>query len=224
MTISIRTVAIWMPTWRSPSMCRRVAFSTSGVFALLLADRGIDVIGVEPAEGSLAFAQTKPGAERVRWVFGDAITLPPMQVDLATMTGNVAQAITDPGEWDGTLRGVATAVRPGGHLVFETRDPAYRAWESWNRASSYEVTEIAGVGEVETWHELTEVSGQLVSFRSHIVFAADGEELISDSTLRFRDRDEIEAALPEHGFDITDVRGAPDRPDREFVFVARRRS
>jgi SAM-dependent methyltransferase len=194
----------------------------TGVFALLLADRGIDVIGVDPARGSLAFAQTKPGAERVQWILGDAATLPPMQVDLATMTANVAQAITDPGDWDGTLRGVATALRPGGHLVFETRDPAYRAWESWNRASSYEVTDIPGVGEVEAWHELTDVSGQLVSFRSHVLFAADGEELISDSTLRFRERDEIEAALRAHGFDVDDVRDAPDRPGREFVFLARR--
>ena len=147
----------------------------TGVFALLLADRGIDVIGVDPAHGSLAFAQTKPGAERVQ--LDSSVTrpaLPPMQVDLATMTGNVAQAIVDPDDWDGTLRGVAAAVRPGGYLVFETRDPSYRAWESWNRASSYGVTDIPGVGEVETWHELTDVSGQLVSFRSYIVFAVDG--------------------------------------------------
>jgi SAM-dependent methyltransferase len=194
----------------------------TGVFALLLADRGIDVIGVDPARGSLAFAQTKPGAERVRWILGDATSLPPMEVDLATMSGNVAQAIADPGDWDGTLRGVAAAVRPGGHLVFETRDPAYRAWESWNRASSYEVTDVPGVGKVESWHELTDVSGQLVSFRSHVVFAVDGEELIADSTLRFRERDEIEAALRAHGFTVDDVRDAPDRPGREFVFVARR--
>ncbi len=195
----------------------------TGVFALLLADRGIDVIGVDPARGSLDFAQTKPGAERVRWIHGDATVLPPMQVDLATMTGNVAQAIADPDDWDGTLHGLAAAVRPGGYLVFESRDPSYRAWESWNRASSYGITDIPGVGAVETWHEVTDVSGQLVSFRSYIVFAVDGEELISDSTLRFRERDEIEAALNKHGFEVTDVRDAPDRPGREFVFLARRR-
>lgn len=35
--------------------------------------------GVDPAGGSLAVAHAKPGAERVRWVHGDATTLPPMQ-------------------------------------------------------------------------------------------------------------------------------------------------
>ena len=195
----------------------------TGVFALLLAEHGFDVIGVDPAAGSLAVARAKPNAERVQWLHGDATSLPPMQVGLATMTGNVAQAIVEPDDWDGTLHGVAAAVRPAGHFVFETRDPSYRAWEGWNRDSSYAVTDIPGVGEVETWHELIDVSGQLVSFRSHIVFAVDGAQLISDSTLRFRERDEIEAALDAHGFDVADVRAAPDRPGREFVFVATRR-
>jgi SAM-dependent methyltransferase len=109
----------------------------TGTFALLLAHRGLEVTGVDPAGGSLGVARAKPGAERVHWIHGDATTLPPMQVDLATMTANVAQAIVDPSDWEGTLRGVYDALRPGGHLVFETRDPAYRAWQEWNRAASY---------------------------------------------------------------------------------------
>lgn len=93
----------------------------TGTFALLLADRGLDVTGVDPAGGSLDVARAKPGAERVRWIHGDAAALPPMQVDLATMTANVAQAIVGPRDWEGTLRGVHEALRPGGDLVFETR-------------------------------------------------------------------------------------------------------
>ena len=194
----------------------------TGTFALLLAQRGLEVTGVDPAGGSLGVARAKPGAERVRWVRGDARALPPMRVDLATMTANVAQAIVDPPDWEATLRGVHGALRPGGHLVFETRDPAYRAWEGWNRAASHAVTEIEGVGAVETWVELTDVSGPLVSFRWTCAFAADDEVLTSDSTLRFRERDEVEAALVGHGYALDDVRGAPDRPGRELVFFARR--
>lgn len=104
----------------------------TGTLALLLAHRGLEVTGVDPAGGSLAVAQAKAGAERVQWLHGDATALPPMQVDLATMTANVSQAIVDPQDWEGTLRGVYEALRPSGHLVFETRDPAYRAWEAWN--------------------------------------------------------------------------------------------
>ena len=63
----------------------------------------------------------------------------------------------------------------------------------------------------------------LVSFRSTCVFP-DGEVLTSDSTLRFRERDEVEAALIDHGYAVDEVRDAPDRPSKEFVFFARRPS
>ncbi len=194
----------------------------TGTFALLLAGRGLEVTGVDPAAGSLDVARAKPGAGRVRWIHADAAALPPMQVDMATMTGNVAQAIVDPADWQAMLRGGYDALRPGGHLVFETRDPARRAWQEWNRAASYRLTEIQGVGTVESWAELTEVSGPLVSFRWTWVFASDGQVLTSDSTLRFRGRDEVAAALTAHGFVVAEVRGAPDRPGLEFVFLARR--
>ncbi len=193
----------------------------TGTFALLLAERGLEVTGVDPAGASLDVARAKPGAERVRWIHGDATALPPLAVDLATMTANVAQAIVDPADWDGTLRGVHDALRPGGHLVFETRDPAARAWEEWNRPASYSVTEIEGDGAVESWYELIDVSLPLISFRGTCVFP-DGEVLTSDSTLRFRERDEVEAALVDHGYVVDEVRDAPDRPGREFVFFARR--
>lgn len=193
----------------------------TGTFALLLAERGYEVTGVDPARASLDVARGKPGAERVRWIDGDATRLPPLRVDLATMTGNVAQAISDEDSWQATLGGAHEALRPGGHLVFETRDPACRAWEVWNRPDSYRVTEIAGVGAVESWVDLLDVRGPVVSFRWTYVFP-DGEELTSDSTLRFRTREEVEEALVAHAYVVDDVRDAPDRPGREFVFFARR--
>jgi SAM-dependent methyltransferase len=194
----------------------------TGVFALLLADRGIEVVGVDPAQASIEVARSKPGSDRVRWICGDATALPQLQVDLVTMTANVAQAIVAPHTWQQTLKGAYEALRPGGHLVFETRDPAKRAWETWNRAASHTVTEIPGVGAVETWVELVEVSGYLVTFRWNYVFAADGQHFTSDSTLRFRERQEIEADLTSQGYVLHDVRDAPDRPGKEFVFIAQR--
>ncbi|MFI6499438.1 class I SAM-dependent methyltransferase [Nonomuraea typhae] len=194
----------------------------TGVFALLLAGRGIEVVGVDPARASVDVARAKPGAERVRWICGDATDLPPLQVDLATMTANVAQAIADPQTWQKTLRGTREALRPGGRLVFETRDPAGRAWEEWTRERSYRVTELPGAGSVETWVELIEVSLPLVTFRQSFGFTVDGRVLTSDSTLRFREQEEVERDLLSHGYVVEDVRDAPDRLGREFVFLARR--
>ena len=192
----------------------------TGTFALLLADRGLEVTGVDPAGASLDVARAKPGADRVRWLHGDATTLPPLQVDLATLTGNVAQAIADETDWAGTLAGVHAALRPGGHLVLETRDPDRRAWEEWTRERTERVDDVPGHGRVTSWEQVTRVDGPLVTFRSFRVF--DDETLTSDSTLRFRTRDEVAAALVAAGLAVTDVRDAPDRPGRELVFLARR--
>lgn len=194
----------------------------TGTFALMLAGRGLVVTGVDPAAGSLQIARSKAGAERVRWIHGDAIALPSMQVDLATMTGNVAQAIADPLAWQATLRGTWQALRPGGHLIFETRDPATRGWEQWNPTDSRMVTEIDGFGAVETWTEVIDLRGALVTFRSTFRFASDGEVLTSESTLRFRERGEVVDSLAACGFRVDEVRGAPDRPGREMVFFVRR--
>src|SRR5437868_14872515 len=43
----------------------------TGTLACLLAGRGIEVTGVDPAAASLEVARRKPHAERVRWVAGD---------------------------------------------------------------------------------------------------------------------------------------------------------
>lgn len=194
----------------------------TGEFALLLAGRGIGVVGVDPALASLDVARAKPGSDRVRWIHGDATGLPSLQVDLATMTANVAQAITDSRAWQRTLQGAYEALRPGGHLVFETRDPDGRAWEEWTRENSYRVTEIPAVGSVASWVQLIDVSRPLVTFRWTYRFAADGQLLTSDSTLRFRERNEVEQDLIAGGYVVDEVRDAPDRPGREFVFLARR--
>jgi hypothetical protein len=61
----------------------------------------------------------------------------------------------------------------------------------------------------------------LVSWRWTFVFP-HGDVLTSDSTLYFRERDQVQAALLAHGYLVEEVRDAPDRPGREFVFFARR--
>jgi SAM-dependent methyltransferase len=192
----------------------------TGVLARCLVARGLAVTGVDPAAASLDVARSRPGADRVTWLLGDASTLPPMSVDLATMTGNVAQVFLTDADWSATLTGIRSALRRGGHFVFETRDPVDRGWERWFPAASYRTLRSAG-GWIEHWVELLDVVLPLVSFRHVVRFLDSGEVLTSDSTLRFRDRIDVGASLHSHGFSVDDVRGAPDRPGRELVFIAR---
>ena len=193
----------------------------TGTLACLLADRGVEVVGVDPATASLEVARAKPGAERVRWLHGDASTLPELQVDLATMTANVSHVILSDEDWSATLCGIHDALRPGGHLVFEARDRSRKMWLNWNREGTYQRLDVPGVGTVETWWDLNEVDGDYVSYRRTYVFGADRATLTSDSTRRFRSRAEIEGSLLSAGYTLVDVHDAPDRPNYEWIFVAR---
>ncbi|WP_394621056.1 class I SAM-dependent DNA methyltransferase [Lentzea sp. JNUCC 0626] len=186
----------------------------TGCFGTLLADAGLTVVGVDPALASLELARAKDS--RVTWLHGDATTLPPLQVDLATMTANVAQVFLGD-DWDSTLRGIHAALKPGAHLVFESRRPEARVWEGWRVPVQREKNGV------RHRRDLLSVDLPFVSFR-HTYRFPDGQEIASDSTLRFRSREEIEESLTAAGFETTDVRDAPDRPGLEHVFVARRLS
>ncbi|PPK71440.1 class I SAM-dependent methyltransferase [Actinokineospora auranticolor] len=190
--------------------------SGTGNLAALLVARGVEVVGVEPAGASLEIARRRE--PRATWVRGDAATLPAVAADLAVMTANVAQVFLTDDDWTTALAGVRGALRPGGHLVFETRRPERRLWEDWAADTAWHTLDVDGVGSVRRRMAVTEVRLPLVSFRFTYEFP-DGGTLTSDSTLRFRDRDEVEASLVESGYRVLDVREAADRPGREFVFL-----
>jgi SAM-dependent methyltransferase len=192
----------------------------TGCLAILLADTGRTVVGVDPAAASLEVAKSKDGAARVTWIHGDATTLPALGADLVVMTGNVAQVFLADDDWTRTLQSIHAALGPGGHLVFETRRP--RAWENWAVDTTPVVLDIPGIGSVAQRREVTDVRLPFVSFRFTYRFLADDAVITSDSTIRFRSHDEVESSLLANGYRVLDTREAPDRPGREFVFVAER--
>ncbi|MEM9464225.1 MAG: class I SAM-dependent methyltransferase [Actinomycetota bacterium] len=195
----------------------------TGSLAVRLAAAGRTVVGVDPAAASLDVARAKPAAERVRWIHGTAADLvEPIGVDLAIMTGNVAMVFADDAEWAATLAGIRRSLRPGGRFVFETRDPAQRQWERWTRDRTRQVLEIAGEGRVEQWVQIDIVDLPYVEFDGEYRFA-DGSRFTSRSRLWFRDRPTIDGSLNRAGFEVDEVRDAPDRPDLEWVYVTTRR-
>ncbi len=192
----------------------------TGCLALRLADKGHDVLAVDPAQASLDVARGKQGADRVRWIAGTTRSLSGLAVDLALATGNVAQVFLEEDEWTAVLDDVHRCLRPGGHLAFETRRPEARAWEAWGKEPEQAVVRTPS-GVVTRTFTLTEVDLPFVSFRYDYDFP-DGTGVVSRSTLRFRGREEIERTLAKVGFSVVDVREAPDRPRLEYVFVARK--
>lgn len=194
----------------------------TGTFACMLGHRGVEVTALDPAAASLDVARGKPGAHRVRWVCGTVGDLPALQADAVTMTGNVAQVFVTDDSWHELLAAARRSLRPGGHLVFESRRPEDEAWRRWTPERTRCRGQEAGGGEVTSWVEVSSVEGQLITVRTTFHFAADDATVVSESTLRFRPADDLMLSLVLAGFSVCEVREAPDRPGCELVFVAQR--
>ena len=200
----------------------------TGLLACELALRGHRVIAVDPAPEMLRVARHRPNGDRVQWIEGDAralALLPP--ADLLVMTGHVAQIFLDDTAFLNTLKAARYALRDGGTLAFESRNPAARAWESWTPARSLRLMDVKGGGKVEVWQD--DVSGSPESgirFNTYYRFMATGETLTSASELRFRTQDELTAQLEAAGFRHLTWRGdwdgqAVSAASWELIVVAR---
>jgi hypothetical protein len=174
----------------------------------------------------LDHARRQRGAEEVIWVRGDASALAPTgAVDLAICTGNAIMQI-GPEEFPSTLRSLAGALRAGGMLSFESRNPAYREWERWTPAATRS-ERVTPVGLLREWLDVTDVRDDRVVFDAHNVFP-NGEDRVYTNVLYFRTAEEFRRELDLAGFtDLTwasDWHGAPVEDRSRILVVQARRA
>jgi SAM-dependent methyltransferase len=198
----------------------------TGVITCELAGKGYRMIGVDPAPAMLNVARQRPYGDRVRWIEGDVGRLGAPDADLAIMTGHVAQFFLSDESWHAALVALRAALRPGGRLAFESRNPAAREWESWTR-DVRRTADDPVAGRVDTWCEVHDVRDGIVSCTNHYAFASTGEELVSPNRLRFRSEDELTQSLADAGFAVERVYGDWDYRRaspmaRELIVVAAR--
>ncbi len=183
------------------------------------------ITGVDPSPAMLNIARQKTNAKQVQWVEGTAAALGIPKADLLVMTGNVAQIYLEEAAWHTTLRAIHAALRPGGTLAFESRNPLAKAWEQWHQEPPYEMQ--TPLGKVKSWLEVGKVENGRVTFTGHNYFHDTDETLSSSSTLRFRTHAEISQSLTQTGFTIPHVYGdwhhTPfTENSKMMVFVAQR--
>jgi SAM-dependent methyltransferase len=195
----------------------------TGLLTRSLARRGRTVMGVDPSRTMLDHARRQAGSELVTWLHGDASALAPTgTVDLVLCTGNAVMHVS-PEELPSTLTAVAAALRPGGIVSFESRNPAFREWERWTPEATYG-ERVTSVGRLREWLDVTDVREDRVVFDAHNVFP-DGEDRVYTNVLFFRSAQQFQRELEVAGFtDIAwtgDWRGGPvEESSRILVFRA----
>lgn len=197
----------------------------TGRLTLAMAAAGYAVTGVDPARPSLDAARRKPGAGDVTWIEGSTAVLPAGAYDAALMTSHVAQFFVGDAEWAAALADLRRALRPGGRLIFDTRDPRARGWEVWNPADSRRENTLPDGTTVTSWSEVVSVTDGAVSIVHRYRFS-DGDRREATLTLRFRTEEEVRASLAAAGFTMEHLWGGWTRdpighPDGELLVVAR---
>jgi SAM-dependent methyltransferase len=177
-----------------------------GTGQLLRRARGLGhrgrLVGLDPAAAMLVRAR-RHGTD-VEWVLGDlGVDDWRQDFDLVVMTGHAFQVLVGDEELRAALRRVRTALRPGGRFVFETRNPAARAWETWTPETVRTVTDGDG-RVVRVWHEVEEppVHGDRVTFTETFACDAWRRPVVSRTTLRFLGADDVAGFLREAGLSV----------------------
>ena len=243
----------------------------SGQLTCELAKQGHHLIGVEPSGAMLDLARKRAanqliaehlaagtggadslGAAHIKWIHGGTQILGAFDADLAVMTGHVAQFFLEDEIWQGALASIGRALKPGGHLIFESRNPVVQPFLRASRQAVKRDSEQAAqplfehsehidwpsetnrrkvvdpvAGAVEWWFQLLSVEGDRVLYEIHYLFEKTGEKAISVNELRFRSREELEKCLAAAGFTVECVYGNwdfqfADGDSPELIFVARR--
>lgn len=198
----------------------------TGLLSHELVKRGHSVIGVEPAAGMIDQAVQKYG-NTAQWIVGGYETLAvPMHADMAIMTGHVAQFFLEDTAWNEALHAIRAAVKPGGCLVFESRNPLVRPFTTWPDSAGHEMIADTPLGSVEWWCEKLAYADGYATYELHYLFKESGKEIVTLNTLRFRTYEDLRASLQHAGFTIDRMYGGWDKSpfdtqSPEMVFVAK---
>jgi SAM-dependent methyltransferase len=113
----------------------------TGRIALPLAERGIQVHGIDLSEAMVARLRSKPGADRIGVTIGDfATTTVDGTFSLAYLVANTIMNLTTQGEQIDCFRNVAAHLEPGGCFVIEVLVPGLRRLPPGETFQPFEVS------------------------------------------------------------------------------------
>ncbi len=202
----------------------------TGALACGIAAKGLGVTGVDPSEAMLRVARKRPGGDKVNWLKSDGQSLRlPQQFNFITMTGHAFQQLLTDEDAVELLRVAAGHLNPDGSLVFETRNPAARAWLSWTPGNSRRTLQSPQHGRVSFFHDAqAEPTTGIVTIREHYHLLDQGVQRVGRNRIRFVSQQHLARLLTKAGLAAVawygDWAGGPFSWTSNEIIVATRRA
>jgi len=201
----------------------------TGLLACGIAAKGLGVTGVDPAAAMLRVARTRSGGDRVNWIESDGQSLRLSQrFNFIYMAGHAFQALLTDDDAAKLLRLAANHLNPDGRFVFETRNPAARAWLVWTPGHSRRTLQSPQHGRVALFYDAqAELTTGIVTIREHYHLLDKGVRRVGRNHIRFVNQEHLARLLAKAGLAAVawhgDWAGGPiSSTSNEIIVVTRR--
>ncbi|MEK4387698.1 methyltransferase domain-containing protein [Solibacillus sp. FSL W7-1464] len=178
----------------------------TGRVTIELAKAGYEVTGIDPNEEAVLRAQNKAHAQSVSWIIGDSQDLTANAYDAVIMTANVAQVFITEESWNSVLQDVFTALKQGGHFIFDARNPQAKTWEEWQKDETVDELQDVYTGDpLLYWDEYEGLDRNVFTFYEKIKNVNTDITHEAKVQLIFRSFEEISSSLKKAGFSIVNT-------------------
>jgi SAM-dependent methyltransferase len=174
----------------------------TGRLTIHFAQAGYHITAIDPNAEAIEKAKGKECADEVTWIVGDSSNLQTNTFDVVIMTANVAQVFLTDESWQKVITDAYHALKPGGHFIFDARNPLAKAWEKWKKDVTPDIAKDPVSGDtLAVWTEYKGFVGDVFTFYEIVKNTRTDEVLIHEKMqLKFRTQEEIYESLQQVGF------------------------
>ncbi len=173
------------------------------------AEAGYQITAIDPNEEAIEYAKSKEYHGEVTWIVGDSTNLKTNTYETVIMTANVAQVFLTEESWKNVVADAFRALKPGGHFIFDTRNPLAKVWEEWEKDTTPDVaTDLVNGEPLEIWTQYEGLVDDVFTFYETVKRTRTGEVVIHEKMqLKFRTQEAIYESLKKEGFSQIQVYG-----------------
>ncbi|MBD8035902.1 class I SAM-dependent methyltransferase [Solibacillus sp. A46] len=173
------------------------------------AKAGYQITAIDPNEEAIEYAKNKQHSSEVTWIVGDSTNLQTNTYETVIMTANVAQVFLTEESWEKVVADAFRALKPGGHFIFDTRNPLVKVWEEWEKDTTPDLaTDLLNGEPLEIWTQYEGLANDVFTFYETVKRKHTEEVVIHEKMqLKFRTQEAIYESLKRAGFSQVQIYG-----------------